>query len=104
MAISISKERQMINETEIKCFHCGINNRIPLYQPSWFDIDLFGKPPSSMYRNDYKISDLLQINLLLGEQNEILKGNIISLMESLKYFLNKTDEPLESRLEDQGVR
>lgn len=80
-----------MDETELKCYRCGFENRIPLYQPSWLNVDLSGKEPSgSMYRNDYKLADLLKINVLLGEQNEVLKRQVNSLMESLKYYIKES--------------
>ncbi len=81
-----------MNRTELQCDACGNNIQISLFQPSWLDMDILGKSPSCMYTNNYKLNDLLTINHLLGEQNQILKQQICSLMKSLNYFIEESNK------------
>lgn len=93
-----------LKESSLHCACCGHKNIILLYQPSW-KVDLMDLPhpsPSSCYREYVPLQDLLKINELLGEQNIIFKRQILNLMDSVKYFIKKSQLENENKEEENG--
>jgi len=68
-----------------------MDNEIPLFQPDWnINSDPLGEhPPKPEYVEYENFNHILMINFLLGEQNELLKKQVFSLMSELKSYMEK---------------